>query len=134
MRLLEAMDEKYYRSYEKGKYPEIRGAFMKGDERDLGNDSYFGGRVTKLSKVFEPLEYNLGDEANDQQISVEWTVGLADDGEKFFYEDQKNKNTPVSDLIKAVVKKDFLENWDCQPEGDRSHNLHIQGLPRLRKG
>eukprot|EP01066_Platyproteum_vivax_P018070 Platyproteum_vivax@DN7482_c0_g3_i1.p1 len=77
----------------------VSGAVMRG------GDHYFGGKVTIENKF-----PNLILMPSFDSIIVEWTVGKTETGQTFFYENDQNRNTPQTELIKGVLK-DKLPKW-----------------------
>eukprot|EP01066_Platyproteum_vivax_P018073 Platyproteum_vivax@DN7482_c0_g5_i1.p1 len=74
-----------------------------------GGEHWLGGKVEDLLK-----QVNVG------PISVEWTVGKAETGKTFFYENDQNRNTPETDLIRdEVFNNQFLSKAQFVTEGER---------------
>eukprot|EP01066_Platyproteum_vivax_P012726 Platyproteum_vivax@DN5781_c1_g1_i2.p1 len=77
---------------------------MKKNDRKLGEDNSFGGTVKDLTKLFDKQQYEM----TDNRIRVVWTVKLNQNGKHFLHENDQNTDTKVTELIKTVVKKEFL--------------------------
>eukprot|EP01066_Platyproteum_vivax_P020485 Platyproteum_vivax@DN8397_c0_g1_i1.p1 len=82
-----------------------------------GGDHYFGGSVTDedLKKLVGGQQYSV----LDKRISIEWTVGLKNDGNTFFFENEQNRDTPNSDAIKEGMKEAFMKTCPFKGEGKK---------------
>eukprot|EP01066_Platyproteum_vivax_P018064 Platyproteum_vivax@DN7482_c0_g1_i3.p1 len=89
-----------------------------------GNDHFLGAIVDDPPIQFE------NNKILDNHINTEWTVGKAENGNHFLYENDQNIDTPETKLVKEVIEHWLLKKYKWQAEGQKVDNVPFSQVRR----